>query len=121
MSVCLSVTTLVARELISAVQAWCQRNQYDTSKVFNSWISLKALCSKVMASFTSSIGATIYEVLLIRFLLVSKCHETETSTFDRITVQFVEFWLCCLTVVLSCDGKILTGLKLASVTQVSER
>ena len=51
-SVCLSVTTLVARGLISAVQAWYQQNQHDTSKVFNSWISLKMLCSKVMALFT---------------------------------------------------------------------
>ena len=50
--VCLSVTTLVARQLISAVQAWYQQNQHDTSKVFNSWISLKTLCSKVMALFT---------------------------------------------------------------------
>ena len=62
---CLSVTTLVARELISADQARYQQNQHDTSKVFNSWISLKALCSKVMASFTSSIGAAIYEVLFV--------------------------------------------------------
>ena len=51
-SVCLSVTTLVARGLNSAVQAWYQQNQHDTSKVFNSWISLKTLCSKVMALFT---------------------------------------------------------------------
>ena len=50
--VCLSVTTLVARGLISAVQAWYQQNQHDTSKVFNSWISLQTLCSKVMALFT---------------------------------------------------------------------
>ena len=49
LSVCLSVTTLVARELISAVQAWYQQNQHDTSKVFNTWILLKTLCSKVMA------------------------------------------------------------------------
>ena len=62
---CLSVTTVVARELISAVQACYQRNQYDTSKVFNSLISLKALCLKVMASFTSSIDASIYEVLSV--------------------------------------------------------
>ena len=34
--VCLSVTTLVARQLISAVQAWYQQNQHDTSKVLNS-------------------------------------------------------------------------------------
>ena len=33
-----------------------QQNQHDTSKDFNSWISLKVLCSKVMASFTSSIS-----------------------------------------------------------------
>ena len=50
--VCLSVTTLVARGLISAVQAWYQHNQHDTAKVFNSWISLKTLCSKVMVLFT---------------------------------------------------------------------
>ena len=50
--VCLSVTTLVARESITAVQAWYQLNQHDTSKVSNTWISLKTLCSKVMALFT---------------------------------------------------------------------
>ena len=50
--VCVSVTTLVARGLIFAAHAWYQRNQHDTSKVFNSWISLKTLCSKVMALFT---------------------------------------------------------------------
>ena len=52
LSVCLSVTTLVARGLISAVQAWYQQNQHDTSKVFNTWITLKTLRSIVMALFT---------------------------------------------------------------------
>ena len=47
LSVCLSVTTLVARELISTVQACCQPNQHDTSKVFNTWISLKRFVQKL--------------------------------------------------------------------------
>ena len=59
----------------------------------------------------------------VRILLVSKCHETETSTFDRITSTVCRIlatlrdcaWSSAVT------GKILTGLKLASVTQVSER
>ena len=52
--VCLSVTTLTARTLPSAVQSWHQWKHYY---VLNLWILLKVLCSKVMPSFTSSIGS----------------------------------------------------------------
>ena len=48
--VCLSVTTLVARGLISTVVPTESARYF--LKVFNSWISLKTLCSKVMALFT---------------------------------------------------------------------
>ena len=97
---CVSVTTLVARGLIPAVQAWYQQNQHDTSKVFNSWISLKTLCSKVMALFIYLvIGAAIYEVLFVFYSYPSD--DTETVTFDRpihaslllaITVVRVQRW-----------------------------
>ena len=70
--VCLSVTNLVARQLISAVQAWYQQNQHETSKVFNSWISLKTLCSKVMA-----FGAAIYEVLFVFYSYTNDDTELE--------------------------------------------
>ena len=89
--VCLSVTTLVARELISDVQAWYQQNQYNTSKGFNSWILLKVLCSKVMASFTSSIGAAIH-VYEVRFVFYSY---PNAMTWKRrpLTALQVIFWL----------------------------
>ena len=53
--VCVSVSLLplsTSRSRGSAVQAWYQQNQHYTSKVFHTWISLKMLCSKVMALFT---------------------------------------------------------------------
>ena len=53
--VCVSVTTLVARGLISAVQAWYQQ---DTSKVFNSWISLKRFVQSYGVIYLA-IGAAI--------------------------------------------------------------
>ena len=72
-----------------------------------------------MASFTSSIGAAIYEVL---FVFYAYPNAMRRKRRPLTALQFVEIILAsgCVTV-LSCDGKILTGLKLASVTQVSER
>ena len=80
--VCLSVTTLVARELISTVQACYQRNQHDTSKVFNTWISLKTLCSKVMALFTLR-SARPYYMKYCSYSTRIRINDTETVTFDR--------------------------------------
>ena len=70
-----------------------------------------------MASFTSSIGAAIYEVL---FVFYAYPNAMRRKRRPLTALQFVEIILARLTV-LSSDGKILTGLKLASVTQVSER
>ena len=81
LSVCLSVTTLVARELISTVQACYQRNQHDTSKVFNTWISLKTLCSKVMALYTLR-SARPY-MKYCSYSTRIRINDTETVTFDR--------------------------------------
>ena len=47
--VCLSAIAITAQVLVSAVQTHNTRNQLDTYKVFDSWILLKAVCSKVMA------------------------------------------------------------------------
>ena len=76
--VCLS-TVLTARVLILAVQMW---NRHDTSKVFDSSILLKVLCSKVMPSFTctSSIGTAIYQVLFVVYSYPND--DTEMATFD---------------------------------------
>ena len=57
LSVCISVNVQTARVLNSAVQTWYYQNRHglpDTrfGKVFDSWISLKWLCSKVVPSFT---------------------------------------------------------------------
>ena len=76
---CLSVTTFSARVLISAVQTWYERNQRDTLKVFNSWILLKVLCSKVMALFTFSIGAAICDILPVSSLYSHD--DTDMMTF----------------------------------------
>ena len=86
LSVCLSVTVLTARVLILAVQAWYYQNRHDTSKVFDSSILLKVLCSKVMASFTSSIGTAIYQVLFVVYSYPND--DTETATFD-LTVLII--------------------------------
>ena len=53
LSVCVSVTALAAPMLSYRTQSWHQRKQHYIYKVFDSWISLKTLCSKVMSSFTS--------------------------------------------------------------------
>ena len=57
LSVCLSVTALAARMLSYGAQAWYQGKHIY--KVFDSWILLKALCLKVMPSFTSPIATAI--------------------------------------------------------------
>ena len=56
------------------------QNRHDTSKVFDSSILLKVLCSEVMASFTSSIGTAIYKVLFVVYSYPND--DTETATFD---------------------------------------
>ena len=78
LSVCVSVTVLTARVLILAVQSWYYG--IGTSKVFDSSILLKVLCSEVMASFTSSIGTAIYQVLFVVYSYPND--DTETATFD---------------------------------------
>ena len=70
---------LTARLLASAVQALYQWNQIDTYKAFDSWILLKAVCSKVMALFTSPIGTAIYDTLWI----ATPSNRTGSATFDR--------------------------------------
>ena len=70
LSVCLSVCLCVCyRSNCSSVDPCCPsvviQNRHDTSNVFDSSILLKVLCSKVMASFTSSIGTAIYKVLFV--------------------------------------------------------
>ena len=84
--VCLSVCLCVCyRSNCSSVDPCCPsvviQNRHDTSKVFDSSILLKALCSKVMASFTSSIGTAIYKVLFVVYSYPND--DTETATFDR--------------------------------------
>ena len=68
------------------------QNQHDTSKVFNSWILLVALCSKVMALFTlRSARPYIYEVLFVFYSYPND--DTETVTFDRpIILLAIQLW-----------------------------
>ena len=95
MSVCLSVNALTARVLLSAIQTWYYHNRHDTYKVFDSWILLKWLCSKVISSFSDlAIGAAIHEVLFVFYSYPND--DTETATFDR-TVLIV---LAMLTTVV---------------------
>ena len=87
----MSVTVLTARVLILAVQAWYYRNRHGTSKVFDSSILLKLLCSKVMASFTSSIGTAIYQVLFVVYSYPND--DTETATFDlAVLILYCRSW-----------------------------
>ena len=75
--VCVSVTVLTARVLILAVQlSLVLLARYS--------ILLKVLCSKVMASFTSSIGTAIYQVLFVVYSYPND--DTETATFVDRTV-----------------------------------
>ena len=60
--VCLSVTALAAPMLSYRAQAWCEWKQDHTYNYFDSWILLKALCSKVMPPFTSPIDTAIYDI-----------------------------------------------------------
>ena len=83
--VCLYVCLCVCyRSNCSSVDPCCPsmviQNRHDTSKVFDSSILLKVLCSKVMASFTSSIGTAIYKVLFVVYSYPND--DTETATFD---------------------------------------
>ena len=83
--VCLSVCLCVCyRSNCSSVDPCCPsvviQNRHDTSKVFDSSILLKVLCSKVMASFTSLIGTAIYKVLFVVYSYPND--DTETATFD---------------------------------------
>ena len=85
LSVCVSVCLCVCyRSNCSSVDPCCPsvviQNRHDTSKVFDSSILLKVLCSKVMASFTSSIGTAIYKVLFVVYSYPND--DTETATFD---------------------------------------
>ena len=63
------------------------QNRHDTSKVFDSSILLKVLCSKVMASFTSSIGTAIYKVLFVVYSYPND--DTETATFVAMSDQIL--------------------------------
>ena len=66
---CVSLNSLTARVLISAIQTWYYPNRRDTYKVFDSWIFPKWLCSKVIyAVIYLEIDAAIillYEVLFV--------------------------------------------------------
>ena len=73
-SVCLSVITLTALMLISAIQTWYYQNRHDAYKVFDSSILLKVLYSKVMASFTARPYIKYYSY---------PNDDTKTATFDR--------------------------------------
>ena len=92
LSVCVSVCVCVcvcSRSICSSVDPCCPsmvRNRHDTSKVFDLSILLKMLCSKVMASFTSSIGAAIYKVLLVVIHSYPN-DDSETATFDLTVVM----------------------------------
>ena len=79
LSVCASVTAQTARVLASAAQAWYQRNQLDTYKVSDSWILLKAVCSKLITLFTSPIGTAIHDKLWKATL----SNPTGSATFDH--------------------------------------
>ena len=118
--VCLSFTALSALMLISVVQTLYYQNQHETSKVLNLGISLKALCSNVMASFTSLIGAAIYEVLFVSYSYPKD--DTETATFDHIVLLAM---VHNGGVRLSYGGKILASvhdqLKHGFSTHLSER
>ena len=85
--VCLSVCY---RSNCSSVDPCCPsvviQNRHDTSKVFDSSILLKVLCSKVMASFTSSIGTAIYKVLVVVYSYPND--DTETATFDLTVLWY---------------------------------
>ena len=65
--VCVSVIVLTAQVLAFAVQAWYQQNRHDTYKVFELWILLKAVCSKIMVVFTSPINMDKYGALSVSF------------------------------------------------------
>ena len=53
LSVCLSITTKSAAHLVYALKSRCHRVLFGVFKVFVVWLSLKTLCSKVLASFAN--------------------------------------------------------------------
>ena len=62
-SVCVSVAVLATPMLSYRTQTWYQWKQYRIHRIFDSWILRKALCLKVMPSFTPPIDTAIHDTL----------------------------------------------------------
>ena len=65
--------------ICSSVDHGCPSMVLTESAEYNSWISLKLLCLKAMALFSSSVVTDIYDVLPVSYSYLH--HVTDTVTY----------------------------------------